>query len=67
MQFPDGSTYQGRWCEGAMDGYGYYVWENGNYYRGNYSNGKRHGKGLMFFKKLNSVYNGYWVYGDPRE
>jgi 1-phosphatidylinositol-4-phosphate 5-kinase len=67
MKFPDGSSYDGEWCQGLMDGSGKYIWDNGNYYHGNYSKGKRNGKGTMFFYKANLIYHGFWIDGEPRQ
>jgi hypothetical protein len=39
-------------------GYGDYYWNNGDHYRGEFLNGKRHGKG--FLQKS----NGYYYDGD---
>ena len=41
-----------------MEGKGKYVLENGNYYIGDFKNSLRHGKGVLYDKKGNIIYEG---------
>ncbi len=46
-------------CE---DGYGVYVWDDGERYEGEWKNGKKHGFGTYFYNKQ-SIYSGTWKNG----
>lgn len=63
MLFPDGSSYEGKWMNGKMQGFGKYTWENGDYYEGNYHNGLKYGEGKMFWSAENKIYEGQWFQG----
>ena len=41
-----------------MEGYGKYIYENGEYYIGEFKNDKRNGKGQEFYKNGNLKYEG---------
>lgn len=59
----DGDTYVGNWKEGKPNGYGIYLWSDGNaFYQGQFLDGKWHGYGVIF-KKGYSKYIGQWVKG----
>lgn len=48
--------YKGQWQNGEKEGFGYRQYPSGAKYIGFWSNGKRHGKGVMFWKN-NDVSN----------
>ena len=47
MQWSDGASYQGQWVEGKADGYGRFIYPNGDQYMGSYKNDKANGWGVM--------------------
>jgi hypothetical protein len=59
-------SYEGEFKKGYPDGAGTYTWQNGNYFKGGFKKGLRHGKGEMYYKftwKPDSVVTGYWKKG----
>ena len=46
-----------------FEGYGKYIYENGNYYIGKWLNNKMHGKGIVYYKNGNIKYEGDFVNG----
>jgi len=58
LEFGDTLSYHGQWKDDAMNGAGYLV-ENGNKYFGEFSAGKKCGKGKMTFQN-GTVYMGDW-------
>ena len=40
FQFPDGSTYEGEWTNGFMNGEGTFTWSDGKQKSGTWINGK---------------------------
>uniref|UniRef100_A0A6P7G4J5 Radial spoke head 10 homolog B-like n=1 Tax=Diabrotica virgifera virgifera TaxID=50390 RepID=A0A6P7G4J5_DIAVI len=52
--------YYGEWKNGKKDGYGWMMYEPGNWYEGEWSNDLRHSKGLRKYKN-GSKYSGEWV------
>ena len=66
LQFKDGSKYEGPFKDDLQDGQGEETWmkPNGEFlekYKGEFKNGKRHGKGQVFLpgkkKAVKVVYN----------
>ena len=47
---------------GKPEGYGLYVWNNGESYEGDWVNGLKHGKGTWLGQKGDS-YSGEWKFG----
>ena len=44
---PDGSVYMGEMKDAVLSGYGICYYTDGNYYKGEWKHGKRHGKGIV--------------------
>ena len=40
LSFPDGSTYEGEWTKGFMNGQGTFTWSDGKQKSGTWINGK---------------------------
>ena len=65
MKFSNGDMYEGEWIEGEMNGVGeYFVYDSewGGFektYKGEFAQGKRHGKGCMSYNDY-SKYQGNW-------
>lgn len=49
----------------CWNGSGTFVYLNGNQYTGNFSRGKPHGKGSMYYKKIGKTLKGKWKQGKP--
>lgn len=62
MQFLPELGYTGTWENGKRNGYGTYVWEDGQKYIGEWKNDVRHGKGTVFFVNGESL-SGIWENG----
>ena len=52
-KYPDGSSYEGEFCNGKREGKGTYYFINGNKYEGDFKDGKKEGKGIMYYKNGN--------------
>ena len=48
----DDGCYHGELLGGARDGYGFYLWDNGDYYIGEWENGERYGMGFTRFDRM---------------
>ncbi|XP_041857006.1 alsin-like isoform X2 [Melanotaenia boesemani] len=59
-------SYQGQWREGKIHGFGKYKYSSGEVYEGCFSDGLRHGYGMLSSGKLartsSSVFIGHWVH-----
>ena len=53
--------YEGDYINDKFEGNGKYIYENENYYIGQFKNGLRNGKGILYYKNGNIKYNGNWV------
>jgi hypothetical protein len=56
-------TYTGEFKAGLPDGFGKYVWKNGDWYEGQWKKGLREGQGKMFYadkKDKDSLQTGFW-------
>ena len=51
--------YEGSFYEDKMQGKGKYNYENGNYYRGEWKDNKKNGRGILF--KNNTQYEGEFI------
>lgn len=59
----DGSTYEGAWRDGQMNGKGKRTWAENNYYDGQWVEGKMHGYGKRVWASK-AVYEGFWKAGE---
>ena len=62
MQFLPEYGYSGSWENEKRNGFGTYVWEDGQRYEGNWKNDVRHGKGTVYFANGESL-SGTWNNG----
>ncbi len=56
--------YDGDFVNGKKEGKGKYVWEDGEYYIGQWLNNQKHGKGIEYLKDGNIKYDGYFASGE---
>ena len=64
MYYKNGKIkYEGDFVNGKIEGEGKYFSENGEYYIGQWSNGRQHGKGKMYYKNGNIRYEGDFING----
>ena len=54
--------YIGQWKDGLMDGFGRYIYKNGNIYEGEWSDDKKEGTGKMIYND-GSIQEGFWNNG----
>ena len=57
---------EGKFINGKLEGNGKYIWENGQYYIGQWKNGKKHGKGIIYYKDGTIMYEGDFI-NDKKE
>ena len=55
--------YEGDFVNGKSEGHGKYIYEDGEYYIGQYLNGLKHGKGIVYYKNGTIKYEGDFVNG----
>ena len=55
--------YEGDFINDKYEGNGKYIYENGEYYIGEFKNGLKHGKGIEYYKNGNIKYDGYFING----
>ena len=53
--------YNSDFVNGKKEGFGKCIWENGEYYQGQWKNDKNHGKGIIYYKNGNIKYEGEFV------
>ena len=51
--------YEGEYIDDKKEGYGVFIWENGNLYQGNFVADQRHGYGEMYWSN-GSSFKGEW-------
>ena len=56
--------YEGEFKNDKREGNGKYIWENGEYYIGQWLNGNKHGMGIIYYKDGNIKYEGDFVNGN---
>ena len=49
------------------EGNGKYIWEDGEYYFGQWLNNNKHGKGVIYYKNGNIIYDGEFVNGERKD
>ena len=54
--------YEGQFKEDVYNGFGRFIYSNGNYYIGNWLDGKRSGYGKLVENKTGRVYEGQWQF-----
>lgn len=62
MQFLPELGYSGDWKDEKRNGFGTYIWEDGQKYVGYWKDNLRHGKGVVYFKNGEFI-EGTWVLG----
>ena len=60
-RFTNGDTFMGDYQEGKPDGFGEYYWSTGAYYKGQFKNGLRNGKGIWKKSELGDQYEGDYI------
>ena len=55
--------YDGDFVEDEFEGKGKYIYENGKYYEGQWSNSLRHGEGILYNKNGKIKHKGIFVNG----
>ena len=55
--------YEGDFVNDKLEGMGKYIYENGEYYIGQFVKGLRHGKGIEYYKNNTIKYEGDYVKG----
>jgi hypothetical protein len=63
MEYNDGKTYMGEWCNDKCDGLGLLLYNDGCRYEGYWKNGKKHGEGTFYHKQTGQVQKGVWYAG----
>ncbi|MEM6685721.1 MAG: hypothetical protein AAF617_08045, partial [Bacteroidota bacterium] len=63
MKFQPELGYWGDWKDEKRNGFGIYVWEDGQKYEGNWQDNVRHGKGKLSFKNGETL-EGIWTAGN---
>ncbi|MEM6718201.1 MAG: glycosyltransferase family 39 protein [Bacteroidota bacterium] len=62
MKFSPELGYWGNWKDDKRNGFGIYVWEDGQKYEGNWKDDVRHGKGTLSFENGETL-EGTWTAG----
>ena len=53
--------YEGYFIAGKREGNGKYIWENGEYYIGQFKNDLRNEKGTYYYSNGKIKYEGDWI------
>ena len=53
--------YEGDWINNKREGNGKYIFENGEYYIGQFKNGLFHGKGIYYYSNGKIKKKGNWI------
>ena len=65
MYYSNGKImYEGDYINDKREGNGKYIWENGNYYIGQWKNSLRNGKGTMYYSNGKIKHEGDWINGE---
>lgn len=62
MEFSPNLGYWGEWRQDKRNGWGTYVWEDGQVYKGFWKDNLRHGKGVVYFNNGEQL-KGEWING----
>ena len=49
------------WIDEKPEGKGKYIYENGEYYIGEFKSGERHGKGILYYSDGKIKQKGNWI------
>ena len=60
MKYANGCSYDGEWRLNLFHGFGTLTYPNGDYFKGEFVESKRHGKGAYYKKSDKTVQEGYW-------
>ena len=64
MYYSNGNIkYDGNFINGKREGNGKYIYEDEDYYIGQWANGLRNGKGKLYYKKGNIMYDVNFIKG----
>ena len=71
-KFSSGAIFEGIISKNYPDKFGSYVYPNGDFYIGGFSNGRKHGQGVYFELKSSNYYNAVfnndvWVKGEVKQ
>ena len=58
--------FEGDFINDKYEGNGKYIFENGNYYIGEFKNDLKHGKGIIYYKNGNIKYEGDFSNDSPK-
>ena len=47
MTYKKGGKYQGEWANNKINGYGFYFWDDGSTFEGEFVNGLKSGTGIF--------------------
>ena len=61
----DELKYDGDFVNDKAEGKGKYIFENGDYYIGQFSNNNKHGEGIAYSKDGTVIYEGSFVDDEP--
>ena len=56
--------YDGEFVKDEFEGKAKLIYENGDYYIGEFKDGQSHGKGILYDKNGNILYDGYFINGE---
>lgn len=65
MHYDDGDIYDGNWNEDTREGYGEMVFAGGLKYKGQFKCDALNGKGVLFDKDIQVIYDGMWKNSRP--
>ena len=64
MLNPDGSKYMGMFKDEKFEGYGIYMWEDGDLYEGEFMDNQQHGIGRYYSNNIRKDKIGIWNQGN---
>ena len=57
--------YDGEFINDKREGKGKFIWEDGEYYIGEWKDALKHGKGIIYYSNGNIKYDGNFINGMP--